>query len=267
MSKTWLLTRIWRISRLTFHLFKGVVIVAARFGTADRDLRVTTIQRWSQQMLLLLNFEVRVVGIPPGIYPANTLLVANHVSWIDIFVLNSITVSRFVAKSEVRRWPVIGWLCVKTGTLFIERQKKRDTARVGNIVSASLAEGDCIAMFPEGTTADGTYLRPFNASLFQPILESQGRVQPVGLRYLYLDGQHAIAPAYTDNLSLLASIWRIVSAKQTVAELHFCRQLNAEGAHRRHLCKEAEAIIATALNLPLLHKGADKPVDPPAEAP
>nr|WP_246490911.1 lysophospholipid acyltransferase family protein [Chitinivorax tropicus] len=216
--------------------------------------------------MALLHFEVRVVGTPPGVYPGNTLLVANHVSWIDIFVLNSITVSRFVAKSEVRGWPIIGWLCAHTGTLFIERQKKRDTARVGNVVSASLAEGDCIAMFPEGTTADGTFLRVFNASLFQPILDSQGKVQPVGLRYLHVDGQHSLAPAYTDNLSLIASIWRIVSAKQTIAELHFCRQLDAEGAHRRHLCRESEAIIATALNLPLLHKGAEKPGGHPDES-
>ena len=263
MRKTFYPLRFWRLFRLTVHLFYGVAKVAIRFPVLDRDGRVAIVQSWSATMASILNFKVRVVGETPGVYPGNTLLVANHISWIDIFVLNSVTVSRFVAKSEIRNWPIIGWLCENTGTLFIERAKKRDTARIGNVVSAALAEGDCIAVFPEGTTANGTFLRPFNASLFQPILESQGMVQPVGLRYLGTDGQVTLAPAYTDNLSLIESIWRIVSVREIVAELHFSRTLTAEGAHRRHLCREAEALIGSALNLPLLGKAAGTPADPP----
>ena len=116
------------------------------------------------------------------------LVVANHVSWLDIFALHAVGPVRFIAKAEIERWPVLGGLVRGVGTLFIERARRHDTHRVNQEIARALAAGDIVAVFPEGTTTDGTALLPFKGSLLQPIIDAQGHVQPVAIRYRDADG-------------------------------------------------------------------------------
>ena len=111
------------------------------------------------------------------------LVVANHISWLDIFVLNAHHPVRFVAKAEIAKWPVVSRMIRGAGTVFIERERRRDTHRVNHQMAHVLANGDVVAIFPEGTTTYGTDVLPFKSSLLQPIVEAEGHVQPVAIRY------------------------------------------------------------------------------------
>lgn len=250
--------------RLIVHLLWGVFLTGVLFPRYSRQGRVLATQRWSASLLRIAQIRLHVVGKPDKLYRPNTLLVANHVSWLDIFVMNSAAVSRFVAKSEIRDWPVIGRMVANGGTLFIEREKRRDTARVTQAISHALKDGDCLAFFPEGTTANGLELKPFKSSMFQPAIEAGADVLPVALRYLDAAGKVTLAASYAGKITLLQCVWNIVSEPEIYAELIFGLPVNCVGKSRRELCQHAELTIATALSLPLPGKKPARPVDLPA---
>jgi 1-acyl-sn-glycerol-3-phosphate acyltransferase len=120
---------------------------------------------------------------------------------------------RFISKVEVRNWPVIGWLVTMAGTLFIERASRRDAVRVVHSMAESLAKGDALAVFPEGTTSDGHDVLPFHGNLLQAAISTGTPVQPVAL--LYSDPQHTVSPAvaYIGDTTLMQSLWMVVSAQ------------------------------------------------------
>jgi 1-acyl-sn-glycerol-3-phosphate acyltransferase len=222
------------------------------------------IKRWSRLLLRMLAVEARVHGLADGGLPGNVLIVANHISWLDIFVLNALQPSRFIAKSELRRWPVAGRLIAGCGTLFIERDRRRDTHKVNQRVAEALASGDVIAIFPEGTTSDGTDVLPFHGSLLQPIVDAHGHVQPVAIRYSHANGEHNDAAAYVGETSFLASYWRVTGERRLVVELHIAPPLPAQGRHRRELSRAAEAAIRTVLASPAPGSAPGTPGDPQA---
>ncbi len=238
--------RVSRLSRLGLHLLRGLAAGAWRFPGLTQEQRIVYIQRWSEKLAQILGITVRVQGIAPGLYPPNHLLLANHISWLDIFILNAVTVSRFVAKSEIRSWPLIGRLCHHTGTLFIEREKKRDAARVNNAMIEALQSEHCVAVFPEGTTSDGSRILPFRSSLMQAALESHATIQPVYLRYTDADGNYNPTPAYVDDMSIGKSLWQILGARGLHAEITFLAPFPADHADRRHLTQFVEARIIAA---------------------
>lgn len=263
-TKTAVPVRLWRMLRLISHLLWGVLMTTWLYPRYSRQQWVQATQRWSSTLLRIAQVRLHVVGKPHQLYPPNTLLVANHVSWLDIFAMNSAVVSRFVAKAEIRDWPVIGRMVVNGGTLFIEREKRRDTARVTRTVSKALHDGDCLAFFPEGTTANGLELKTFKSSMFQPAIEAGADVIPVALRYLDASGRVNLAASYAGDISLLQCVWNIVSEPEIYAELIFGLPVSAAGKNRRELCQHAEMTIATALSLPLPGKKPVRSVDLPA---
>lgn len=263
-TKTAVPVRLWRMLRLISHLLWGVILTGWLFPRYAREQRVLATQRWSESLLRIAQIRLRVIGKPAKLSPPNTLLVANHVSWLDIFAMNAAVVSRFVAKAEIRDWPVIGRMVVNSGTLFIEREKRRDTARVTRAISHALKDGDCLAFFPEGTTANGLSLKPFKSSMFQPAIEAGADVLPVALRYVDSAGKVMLSASYAGDISLLQCTWNIVSEPEIYVELIFGLPVNSSGKSRRELCHHAELTIATALSLPLPGKKPERPVDLPA---
>ena len=242
--------RLLRVARVTTHLVEGLLTTTLVFPWLELPDRQRLIRRWSRHLLRLLRVEARVRGLPPDGLPGNLLIVANHISWLDIFVLNAVQPARFVAKSELRRWPLVGWLVAGVGTLFIERDRRRDTQRVNRHAADVLAGGDVIAIFPEGTTTDGTDVLPFHGSLLQPIVDAGGHVQPVAIRYRRPTGEHNAAPAYVGETSFVASFWRVTGERALVVEVHVAPALPARARHRRELSRAAEAAIRTALASP-----------------
>ena len=238
--------RITRLIRFGLHMIYGLLLAAWRFPKLDQANRVIYIQRWSNQLTHILGITLRVQGVAPGAYPPNHLLLSNHISWLDIFVLNAVTVSRFVAKSEIEHWPVVGKLCGYTGTLFIQREKKRDAARVNSAMVEALQGSHCVAVFPEGTTSDGSRILPFRSSLLQAALESRATIQPVYLRYTDGNGHQTQSAAYINDISILKSLWQILGQPQMHAEISFLAPFPADHADRRHLTQLVEARIVAA---------------------
>ena len=248
------LRRLWRIPRMMLHVARGLSTVLFQFPSLDAHARRARVRAWSRRLLHLLNIDIRMSGT---LAHPNVLVVANHVSWLDIFALHAVGPVRFIAKSEIARWPVLGRLVRGVGTLFIERARRRDTHRVNREVANALAEGDIVAVFPEGTVTDGTRLLPFKGSLLQPIVDAAGHVQPVAIRYRTPAGSISPATAYHD-VDFLRSFWRICGQRALVVELTATPPLPARGKHRRELAGEAEAIIRAALARPAPDPAPDR---------
>lgn len=236
----------YRWARTCVHMLEGVATTLLVFPFIDAASQRARVKRWSGRLLRILGVRATVRGDVTA-RGGNVLIVANHISWLDIFVLNSVHPVRFVAKSELARWPVVSQMIRGAGTVFIERERRRDTHRVNHQLARLLANGDVVAIFPEGTTTDGTALLPFRSSLLQPIVEAEGHVQPVALRYRLPDGQPAMAPAYVGETSFAASFWCICGTPALTVELNACAPLAAREGHRRELARAAEGAIRTAL--------------------
>lgn len=267
MPKSPLLIRVWRLFRLVVHLLFGVAEVGLRFPRRTPAERRRVVRQWSRRLVGIAAIEIRAQGHIPAPATEAAVLVANHVSWLDVFVMNAVVASRFVAKSEVKSWPILGWLCDRTGTLFISRERRQDTARVNQAIAAALGDGDCVAVFPEGTTSDGFIIRPFNAALLQPAVHAGAAIIPVALRYLDANGRQTDIPAYVDDLSLVESVQRILAQRRLIAELTFLEPLPTAGRHRRELAKAAEAAVSSIVNplpnVPVAEKASEIPVGLP----
>jgi 1-acyl-sn-glycerol-3-phosphate acyltransferase len=141
----------------------------------------------------------------------------------------------------------VGRLVTNVGTLYIERERRRDTHKVNRGTVDALARGDVVAVFPEGTTSDGTGLLHFHSSLLQPIVDASGHVQPVAIRYRTPADEYSDAPAFVGDLTMLQSFWRVTGERRLIAELHLTRPLPAYARHRRELSNEAASAIRTVL--------------------
>jgi 1-acyl-sn-glycerol-3-phosphate acyltransferase len=246
---------------MCLHVVEGLVTTLFVFPWIGLSRRRALVGRWSSRMLRILRVEARLHGDPEQGLVANVVVVANHISWLDIFVLNAWQPSRFIAKSELRRWPVVGWLSAQVGTLFVQRKRRRHAHSVNRQAASALARGDVVAIFPEGTTTDGTTLLPFHGSLLQPVVDAQGHVQPVAIRYRGADGGHSDAPAYVGDTSFIQSFWRVTAERELVAELHFAMALPARARHRRELARAAEHAIRTVLASAASGSAPDTPDD------
>jgi len=227
------------------HLAHGMAVMALRFGSLDTAARRQCIQWWSAKLLRLMGLALEVQGVPQ---PGPLLVVANHVSWLDIAALHAgCPQARFVSKADVLRWPLIGWLVRGAGTLFIERGKKRDALRVVHELAQALQDGDTVAVFPEGTTSDGRGVLPFHANLLQAAIAGGTPVQPVVLRFS--DPRHAVSPAaeFVGDTTLLQSLWRLASAEGLRVQVRWLAPLPSANASRRDLALSLQAVIADEL--------------------
>lgn len=165
-------------------------------------------------------------------------------SWLDVFVINAAYPAAFISKAEVRDWPLIGWLAAKNETVFLRRGSRGHARIVNAEIAGLLARGRQVALFPEGTTTDGSHVHPFHAALLQPAIEAGAPIQPLALCYRLPDGSFTRAPAYDGDVSLLDSLKAIVAEKEIVARIHVTPQLaTAELPDRKRLCQNARAAI------------------------
>lgn len=257
------LTRTLRTVRLLLHVISGLV-QSAIYPYLDQPAQRRMAQNWSAGLLSILCIRLRYRGFVPTSETSRVMLAANHVSWLDVYSINSVCPARFVAKSEIRGWPLLGWLSRNAGTLFIERSKRRDTARINEHIADALMIGDRVAIFPEGTTGDGTALRHFHASLLQPAVSVAAILYPVAIRYTDVAGQISQAAPYV-TISLGESLGQILGQPWIDVELIFADPISSIEKNRRELARGAEQAIASALSLPVPHKAPGKSSDPPNE--
>ncbi len=235
-----------RLVRLAGHVALGLGIEAFVFPHVDEKRRAQAVARWSRRLLRIANVRLSLTGEIPA-SPEATLIVANHVSWLDIFVINSLCPSRFVAKSEIRRWPVVGWLCAKAGTLFLHRDDRRSLRQMNETIAQVLKNGQRVAIFPEGTTTAGRTAAHFHASLLEPAILAQARVVPVAIRFPLADGSPNAAVAYVGETSFWQSVRQVLSQREIGVTLDFFPPIASGGKNRRELARIAETFIASAL--------------------
>ncbi len=234
----------WRVLSAVVHLFEGLCICAFIFPFAGPQARLVRVGTWSRQLLGILGIALDARGTPRG---GATLVVANHVSWLDILAINAVHPCRFVAKADVRHWPVIGWLVASGGTLFIERERKRDALRVVHQVADALRQGQTIAVFPEGTTSEGHGLLPFHANLLQAAISTGVPVQPVALRFSDASEPVSQAAAYVGDTHLLRSLWMIVTASGMQVRVDWLPPVPMVGDDRRIVSETLRQRILAAL--------------------
>jgi 1-acyl-sn-glycerol-3-phosphate acyltransferase len=263
-ARTPLPLRIYRYLRVSVHVFQGIATTALVFPFIALPRRRALIKRWSNRLLRIMNVDARVRGLPADGLPGNVLIVANHISWLDIFVLNTVEPGRFIAKSELEEWPLVGHLIAGCGTLFLDRSSRRDAHRINERARTVLASGDTVTIFPEGTTTDGKELLSFHGSLLQPVVDARGHVQPVAIRYCNVDGTHNDAPAYVGETTFMGSFWRVLGERRLVIEVTLPPALLATGRHRRELSQEAEMAIRAVLGLPAAGSAPGIASSPPA---
>ncbi|RZI41663.1 1-acyl-sn-glycerol-3-phosphate acyltransferase [Herbaspirillum sp. HC18] len=242
-----------RLLRVLTHLFQGLATCALVFPLIDEAGRKAHIKRWSIKLLALCSVEVDIEHLHGAQSAPRALMVSNHVSWLDIFVINSLHPCRFVAKSDIRDWPLIGWLCEKTGTIFISRGKMREVRRIYQGLVTSLHAGEHVAFFPEGTTAPQGALLPFHANLFEAAIEAEVPVQPYAIRYV--DGKGALHPAadFIGDMTFVQSMLAVLKSGGMTAQLTVMPVIETGAmSHRRELADAAREAIADMLGDRLL---------------
>lgn len=221
-----------KLVRALAHAHVGWWTIRSKFPKLSQAEREQRVQAWATRMLAIMGVRLVVQGTPPEGGPV--LVVSNHVSWLDILTVHAARHVRFVSKSNVQRWPLIGTLANGAGTLYIERERRRDALRVVHSMTEALSGGDVIAVFPEGTTGDGSTLLPFHANLLQAAISSGAPVQPMALRFTdAASGETSLAPRYIDDDNLATSLWNVLKAPPLLAIVRFGEPQPSWGRDRR----------------------------------
>jgi 1-acyl-sn-glycerol-3-phosphate acyltransferase len=232
--------RALRLARVGVHLAAGCALSALAYPLLPPGVRRAIRRAWARGLLDILS--VRLVAPRAPLEPG-CLLVANHVSWLDAVVLNALQPVAVVAKSEARRWPLIGALMARNETLFAERRPCRSLLALNAEIGARLARGEPVAVFPEGTTTDGAGVRAFRPALFEPAVRAGHPVRAVALAYRGASGARAAEAAFIDDMSLWESLVRIAALPALQAEVHDCGVLAGRGLTRRAAAARAHARI------------------------
>ena len=239
------LRAVFRLARVVGHGLHGLAIVGLWYPTLNEAGRHARIAWWAAGLLRALGMRLQVQDNPR---PGAKLIVANHVSWLDIMAIHAVCPqARFVSKADVRRWPLVNRLVDAAGTLYLERENRRDALRVVHQMADALAIGQTVAVFPEGTTSDGRTLLPFHANLLQAAIVQAIPVQPVALRYADAEQPISAATRYVDNVSLARSLWWLACGEGLVVHVHLLPALGSAHAERRALAARARQAIADEL--------------------
>lgn len=241
-----LLVSVFRASRLILHLVYGL-IHAAIYPHLRQTGQLRIVKSWSTQLLAILNIGIQIEGQQLARGESGCMLVANHISWLDIFVLNAIHPSRFIAKSEVRDWPIIGWISRRSGTIYLERAMRQDASSVNRRIGALLRQGMCIGLFPEGTTTEGKQVGHFHSALIQPAIDSGVKLCPIALRYTNDVEETSSTIPFTGDTTIVRSIWQIVRCRRHKALMVFTPALHTQHTNRRILARAAQSAIAREL--------------------
>ena len=277
------LRRSARLSMMVVLLFGGLLTVLVVFPMRDQAWRDRTVARWSRALLRATGIRLQVQEVPasgpaegvdagppaaeahaampetPVAARRPVMIVANHVSWVDIFAINAVQPSCFVAKDDIASWPLIGTLVGRVGTLFLERGRRQAVHHAIQRVAESLRDGRRIAVFPEGTTGTGDTLMPFHANLIEAAVQAEADLQPIALRYRGRDGERLSGEGgvmdFVGDISFVGSVWRITGSPMVWAEVRALPVIalpDWAGNRARHqLARSAREAIASDLGLPL----------------
>ena len=237
----------WRLLRCVLHGLHGLSIALFRFDGYSAAQRHARIQWWAAKMLHLLGVTLHMEGTAVA---GGQLLVANHVSWLDILAIHAVMPhARFVSKADVKAWPLLSHLVDAAGTLYLERERKRDALRVVHAMAQALLAGETVAVFPEGTTSDGRELLPFHANLLQAAISTAMPIQPMALRFSDSTEAFSRAVEFVGDTTLAQSLWRVVCGDGLTTHLAMLAPHPTAHAQRRVLADALRADIAQQLRI------------------
>ena len=241
-----------RLPFILLWLVSSLLSVATIYPMASVAGRGRMNKGWSRALMRVCGVQVKVLGTPPA--PGPSLWVANHVSWIDIFILAGVRSVLFVAKSEIRSWPVVGWLVAKVGTVFLQRGQRNSLRQVGEQMKERFKQGEIIGLFAEGTTSTGFDILPFHSSLFDPAVRAQVDIQPVALRFMH-KGQRSDLVSFVGEETLVANLWTLLGATGVAVEVEFLPVITAQQCQewgRSEVARYTEQLVGDAVRgLPL----------------
>ena len=232
-------------------------ILLVLFPLVGRKGRGRCVRRVCRVLMRVLGVRMTVRGAVPVAQRAECgvngegpgyMVCANHVSFIDIFILDAVLPCRFVAKKEIASWPVFGFIARGTGTLFIDRSRKRAVLEIADAMAGAINEGTNVLFFPEGTTGNGLELLPFHPNLFEAAVRSGAQILPVTLRYT-LDGKPSGLVSYAGDVALFTVLKRILFTPGLGVEVTVLDPVSVDGKTRQALCLEASALMSGALGV------------------
>ncbi len=241
---------LFRLTRTGIHLAYAISVLVLVFPRCGGDMQAWLRQRWARQLLSILGLSISVRGSPLA-----SMRVANHVSWIDIFLIMASSPAVFVSKEDVKDWPLIGLLATGAGTIFMQRGSRRAALAASELLARKLAEHHDIVAFPEGTTTDGSVVLPFHGALLQGAIQAGQAIQPMAICYVDRHGKSTTIPAYCGDTSLCASMWRIAEASGVRAELRYLAPHPVAGIDRKELAEQLRHDVMDALLLPVGRPG------------
>ena len=235
----------WRWVRVVKHFLAGWVTVVFIFPFLDQTGRDLKILSWSQRLLKLLRVDL----IYQGRFPSQVCIIAaNHVSWLDIFLILAVRPASFVSKSEIADWPMIGRLLKAAQTTLIERHRRKAVHEALQQMRHKLDKGLSVVFFPEGTTSDGSTLLPFHANLFEVAMPTKAKpvgvpesvipLIPTAIRYLQ-EGEICFHAAYIGETTLMQSIHTLIASGPLQVQVQVCKPLFSSDFTTRHALSRA----------------------------
>ncbi len=222
-----------------------ILLIARAQKRKNRRLNKKILNFWSKLLCRICGLKV----ISKGKIHANPVfIVANHVSWLDIPVIHSYKLAGFVAKEEISRWPILGWIVKSGETLFITRGKKESRKQVLKRIDARLNEGRSIAVFPEGKVTDGSYVARFHRQLMQAAIETQTPIQAIAIKYKTKTGYRNPHVAFIDDESFAKNVFRILSLPSSIVELNFCQPLETQNITARTAALKSFEQVSQRIN-------------------
>lgn len=243
----------FKLLLLAREFIRAGILLRWQFPTLQREQKVQTIKRWASKMLQILEIEVHCNQLPDSDFAG--LVVSNHLSWLDILVIQSLMPGVFVAKAEVGRWPLIGAMARSCATIFVDRATARSAHAMVDSTVAAFEQRYTVVAFPEGTSTDGSDLARFHANVFEGAIRAQAQVQPVSLRYVDANtGLPAESAHFTGETTLLASLRKVLASSSIKTQVHLSQRIVAVGHTRKSLCHQAHRVIRAQLLGPLQNR-------------
>lgn len=233
-----------RIPRVMLHFLIGIYKIQdlkRKHGEQWYAIKLgrKAIRQWMDEACDILGLKVTIEGAVPQ--HKGELYVANHVSWLDILAIASVTDCKFLSKATVRHWPVIGWFTASIGCLFIRRHNRRAFHKSLQRVKERLQDGENVCIFPEGTTSDGRQVLPFHSGLLQAAIDAEAAIQPMVLKYVSRDGSYEEHAPYYGRDVFLIHMLRLLGKRETHLTLSFLPAMPQQaGADRQMLARVLE---------------------------
>lgn len=249
-----LVRRLVRIPLLALHVVAGVIVISLCAGldrltgrTLHQGIARPAQRFWSWSICRLLGIRIRWEGRPLADPPV--LVASNHISWLDILVISARYRVSFLSKEEVRRWPGVGFVATRLGTLYIRRGEHNAATSTIRGMSERLRAGFRVVFFPEGTTSRGHGLLPLRPRLFQAAIDAQAPVQPLVIRYLNGDGSRNANAPFVDQQNMITQVLRLAGESGVHAVVWGGRPVSSRERGRNQLAmamrEQMEPVLET----------------------